>query len=206
VPEAVNFIQHRGGHIIWLTKDIRSHDITRHSRAERNIDRHYSSSSSVVSEDPENAQLAVQQFLNSFGDEVDRESTGADDIMGVPLSSSSLAPFAPPPNLPQLHKPPSESSIPSSIASYSSANFGLPPAPVPLPFSKLLRHLSRPSLTRPIFVSFSLQAMNTASCPGVYVRSSNGLTVEEALEICSASGSDPNVSLLLTHLSPLSCV
>lgn len=146
----------------------------------------------MVSDDPENTQLAVQQFLNSFGDEIDHGSGGGggDDMLGVPLSSSSLAPFGPPPNLPQLHKPPSESSIPS----YSSAAFGLPPAPVPLPFSKLLRHLSRPSLTRPILVSFSLQAMNTASCPGVHVRSSNGLTVEEALEICSASGSDPNVS------------
>lgn len=82
------------------------------------------------------------------------------------------------------------------MASFNSHS-GLPPiTSVPLPFSRLLKHLSRPSSRRPILVSFSLQAMNNASCPGVYIRSPNGLTVEEALEVCSASGSDSNVSLL----------
>lgn len=183
-------MQHRGGHIVWLTKDIRAHDISRLSRSLS----HYSSSSSVVSDDQENTQLAVQQFLNSFGDEVDRNG---DDIMGVPLSSAALAPLGmPPSNFPQLQRPPSESSVPSSLASYTSAHFGLQShTSVPLPFSKMLRHLSR-STGRPILVSFCLQAMNTASCPGVYIKSSNGLNVDEALELCSASGSDPNVSTL----------
>jgi hypothetical protein len=146
----------------------------------------------VVSDDQENTQFAVQQFLNSIGDEA-----GGEDPVDGPLSYAALSSFGPP-SLPHLQRPPSDSSAPSSLASYSSAHFGLSPLPsVPLPFSRLLKHLSRPSLTRPILVSFSLQAMNSASCPGVFIRSSNGLTVEEALEICSASGSDPNVSFLL---------
>eukprot|EP00604_Paraphysomonas_vestita_P000040 CAMPEP_0174826140 /NCGR_PEP_ID=MMETSP1107-20130205/43560_1 /TAXON_ID=36770 /ORGANISM="Paraphysomonas vestita, Strain GFlagA" /LENGTH=475 /DNA_ID=CAMNT_0016058651 /DNA_START=694 /DNA_END=2121 /DNA_ORIENTATION=+ len=199
LPDAVNFVQHRGGHVVWLTKDIRAHDVTRHSRS------HYSSSSSVVSDDQENTQQAVQQFLNSFGDEID---TADENFPSAPpLSSASLSPFNTGGHLPQLQRPPSESSVHSSIASMASFNShsGLPPiTSVPLPFSRLLKHLSRPSSRRPILVSFSLQAMNNASCPGVYIRSPNGLTVEEALEVCSASGSDSNVQIFtVTELNPL---
>jgi hypothetical protein len=144
----------------------------------------------------------VQQFLNSIGDEA------GDYAADAPLSSAALSTIGPP--LPHLQRPPSDSSVPSSLASYSSAHFGLSPlASLPLPFSRLLKHLSRPSLSRPILVSFSLQAMNSATCPGVFIRSSNGLTVEEALEICSASGSDPNVCHPPPHpslLSVLSCL
>ena len=120
------------------------------------------------------------------------------------MSSASLSPFNAGGHLPQLQRPPSESSIhsslASSVASYNSHSGLQQTTSVPLPFSRLLKHLSRPSARRPILISFSLQAMNNASCPGVYIRSPNGLTVEEALEVSSASGSDPNVRNLQTFI------
>ena len=49
---------------------------------------------------------------------------------------------------------------------------------------------------RPLMVSFNMEAIASAACPGIVNASSVGFTAEETLEICFVAGADPNVVLI----------
>jgi len=55
-----------------------------------------------------------------------------------------------------------------------------------------------------IFVSFDIDSISSADCPGVSAPAANGLSAQEALDICFAAGQHSNVKLFdLSEFNPL---
>lgn len=55
-----------------------------------------------------------------------------------------------------------------------------------------------------IFVSFDIDAVRGADCPGVSCPAGVGLTAEDACRICFAAGADPRVDLIdMSELNPV---
>jgi hypothetical protein len=163
----VNFLQKRGGHIVWLSRDIRQQTIFGLKDNDPNSRR--TSDSSVV-DDPFDTQTAVQNLLNSSFHEDD------EDVNLFTASSTQSV-------LTRQSEPKHTLSVPShfpKLLQYLSST------PMSLTLS-----------SRSLYVSFSLSSIQDMASPGMSVRSPQGFTSEEALLLCRQSGIDSNVCLPL---------
>jgi arginase family enzyme len=59
----------------------------------------------------------------------------------------------------------------------------------------LLTHLKGISRKRPIYLSLHMEALHDTVLPGVSSRSYDGLSAEEAMQLCSMAGADQNVAI-----------
>lgn len=174
-PEHVNFLQKRGGHIIWLSKDIRRQSLFGIEKANDPTSRR-TSDSSAADENTDTQQIAAKQFLNSSYNE---EEEDENNFFTATSTQSILT----------------RQSLPS--IPYSSQN-------IPVQFPKLLQYMSSTPMSvslvnRPIYVSFSLYSMQDLASPGMSLRSPQGFTSEEAMILCRQSGLDSNVHIFDIH-------
>ena len=170
-PEHVNFLHRRGGHIIWLSRDIRQQTIfgwkDNDSCSRRTSD-------SSVADDLLETQAAAQSLLNSSFNEDD------DDVNLFTASSTQSI-------LTRQSETKHSLSVPSQfpkLLQYLSST------PMSLTLS-----------SRSLYVSFTLSAIQDMASPGMSVRSPQGFTSEEALVLCRQSGIDSNVCPSLSVLS-----
>lgn len=167
----MNFLHRRGGHIIWLSRDIRQQTIFGWKDNDPSSRR---TSDSSVADDYLETQAAAQSLLNSSYNEDD------DDVNLFTASSTQSI-------LTRQSETKHSLSVPSQfpkLLQYLSST------PMSLTLS-----------SRSLYVSFSLCAIQDMASPGMSVRSPQGFTSEEALVLCRQSGIDSNVCPSLSVLS-----
>lgn len=177
-PDQVNFLQRRGGNILWLSKDIRKQTIFGVKNDNTNSNSRRNSGSSAADDQLESQAYIAQQLLNSSLHDDDED----DGFLYTASSTQSLL-----------------SGTRQSASNHTS---------LPTQFPKLLQFLSSTpsSLTlanRSLYVSFSLSAIQDMASPGMSFRSPQGFTSEETLLLCRQSGVDSNVRILFFFLDCL---
>jgi hypothetical protein len=193
-PEHVSYVQRRGGHIVWLSKDIRKQNIYG-TKSSASTSRRTSDSSAA--DDLFETQTAAQNLLNSSFNEDDEQEEDINFLTGS-SNQSLLINTTTTTNTTRPQHSSSSFSHTTSMPSPSNTLFS-----VPSHFPKLLQTLSTtPSsltlLNRSLYVSFSLSSIQDMACPGMSLRSPQGFTSEEALLLCRQSGIDQNVSIAHT--------